>query len=281
MDMWQMMQSFYFNDTTLKGCIDKLNNLIVSLSRWLNSNLLVPNTDKTVLMLFSPFRVRDLPDIMFMNRKLEWVSEVKYLGMHIDEKLSYNIHINKLCNRISIGQGILYSLSNYLPVNVLLSIYYGLVYPHLNLNVIIWGGCAVTKLVKIRVAVNKVLRNIFSVKRDSLGRYTVGNNELYKSLNVLKFDDIYITNIVMFIHSILYGTNQNLFNEYIGCFLSQHNYSTRSARLNTPYIRLEVEKQSTLYNLIKIYNNLPSEFLQPQSKHSLKKKCKELALMNY
>ena len=40
---------FYIQDSTLNGCIVKLNNLIVCLSKWLNCNLLIPNTDKFCL----------------------------------------------------------------------------------------------------------------------------------------------------------------------------------------------------------------------------------------
>ena len=44
--------------------LSKLQTLILSLPDWLSANKLLPNTTKTVLMLFSPFKIqRPLPDL--------------------------------------------------------------------------------------------------------------------------------------------------------------------------------------------------------------------------
>lgn len=131
------------------------------------------------------------------------------------------------------------------------------------------------------MAMNNVFRSILSIGRDENNIPNRCNNYLYKTLNVLKFDDVYLTNMILFIHSILYGQNSNLFYDFIGRHLPQHRYGTRNSRLNIPSIRLKIEKQSTFYNTIKIFNDMPPEFLEPQSRHSLKKKCKVLALQNY
>ena len=272
---------FYMNDESMTELILRLNKFLDSLSEWLKLNLLVPNTEKTVLMLFTPFATPTLPDVIFMGKKLEWVSEIKYLGMHLDNKLLFSTHINYICNKISIGQGIIYSLSHYLPTKILLSLYYTLIYPHINLNIVIWGGTSESRLKKVRVAMNNVFRSILSIGRDENNIPNRCNNYLYKTLNVLKFDDVYLTNMILFIHSILYGQNSNLFYDFIGRHLPQRRYGTRNSRLNIPSIRLKIEKQSTFYNTIKIFNDMPPEFLEPQSRHSLKKKCKVLALQNY
>ena len=77
--------------------LSKLQISILSLSNWLSANKLLPNTTKTVLMLFSPFKIqRPLPDIFFNNVKLEWVNNIKYLGSIIDNKLTFNPQIDRI-----------------------------------------------------------------------------------------------------------------------------------------------------------------------------------------
>ena len=59
---------FYMNDESLTELILRLNKFLDSLSEWLKLNLLVPNTEKTVLMLFTPFATPTLPDVIFMGK---------------------------------------------------------------------------------------------------------------------------------------------------------------------------------------------------------------------
>ena len=104
------------------------------------SNKLIPNVNKTKLMMFTPRPVDDLPDIFFDGKKLEWVSDIKYLGMTIDNKLNFTLHTQEVYRKLSKYQGIFYSLSSLLPQSTLLSMYYSLVYPVIIQNVIVWGG---------------------------------------------------------------------------------------------------------------------------------------------
>ena len=113
------------------------------------------------------------------------------------------------------------------------------------MNIIIWGGCTESKIKKLRISINKVLRNILSIKNNHDNIPIVNNDYLYRTLKVLKFDDIYLCNMLMFIHIILYGSNFSLFDEYIGRHMRHHGYQIRGNRLNIPTVRLEVEKQGT------------------------------------
>ena len=128
---------FCLTDDNFYGCIARVNEFIYHLTKWLNMIQLIPNTDKTVVMLFSNSTENNLPNIFFRGNELQWVDEIKYLGLYLDRKLLFSTHINKVCSKISSGQGVIYSLSSYLPIKVLLSLYYTLVYPHVNMNIII------------------------------------------------------------------------------------------------------------------------------------------------
>ena len=57
------------------------------------------------------------------NCPLEILGSFKFLGVIIDSKLTFHEHVNYVISKLSKSRGIFYKL-NYLPENVLLSLYY-------------------------------------------------------------------------------------------------------------------------------------------------------------
>ena len=55
--------------------------------------------------------------------------------------MSFSKHINNIMNKVSQITGTFLSLKNVVPINILIKLYYALVYPHLNANVTIWMVC--------------------------------------------------------------------------------------------------------------------------------------------
>ena len=104
--------------------------------------------------------------------------------------------------------------------------------------------------------------------------------EIYKYLNLLKYENIYEYFLLSFAHLILYGSD-DLFEKYLMPLLPHHQYNTRNIRINLPVIRLQVEKQVTIFQACKLINELPEHLIVPQSKLSLKRKYKEYAISRY
>ena len=79
---------------------------VSALSNWLNSNKLVARESKTKLMLFTSRIHLVLPDIYFNQNTLECVSHIKYLGIVLDGKLSFKLHIADVYRRLSRIRGV-------------------------------------------------------------------------------------------------------------------------------------------------------------------------------
>ena len=271
---------FYINEKSLELCINKVNLLIEELSAWLRNNKLIPNVEKTKLMMFTPRPVDELPDIFFNGSKLEWVDSIKYLGIIIDNRLSFIPQATQVNHKMSKIQGVFYSLSSLVPQSTLVTLYYSLVFPILIQNIIIWGGIPEANLRGIKTTLNKILRHILKVKYDENNIPLMPTSEMYKTLNLLKFDDVYKYFLLKFIHDVFYRQS-DFFNEYYAPLLPSHSYSTRRVRMNLPSVRLEIEKQSTLFQTCKLLNELPPELLEPQSKGTLKSKFKCMVIAQY
>ena len=114
--------------------INVMNIELNKLSIWLKANKLSLNVKKTHFMFFSPPRKK----AEFSNRltiqgeNINQVHETKFLGVMVDDKLSWACHINYISKKVSKGIGILYKARKYLPKSCLVTLYYSFIYPYLN-----------------------------------------------------------------------------------------------------------------------------------------------------
>ena len=91
-------------------------------------------------MLFSN-SLETLPgDIVFDDTPLEKVLFIKFLGIWVDNKLSWKYHINNICTIISRNIGIINKIKYYLPSSVLVILYSSLILPYLNYGILSWGN---------------------------------------------------------------------------------------------------------------------------------------------
>jgi len=73
---------------------------------------------------------------------IKQVSTVKSLGVHIDEHLTWECHINELAKKIASGISAIKRIRYTVPYKTLLSIYNSLVQPHLDYCSSVWGSCS-------------------------------------------------------------------------------------------------------------------------------------------
>ena len=136
-------------------------------------------------MLFSSCYFNRLPDIYFNGDKLEWVCNIKYLGVIIDNKLKLNLHINELCKKVSKFAGAIYSLSKLMPKPILININYSLVQSIVCQIIIICGAAPVTTIQTLKVKINNILRIILKVRRIN-NIPNMPTSTMYKELKILK-----------------------------------------------------------------------------------------------
>ena len=75
---------------------DKLNNELVLVNSWLTANKISVNADKTKYIIFSYRRQTMLNLIRIGNVKIEETTDIKFLGVHLDKKLSFKYHVKYL-----------------------------------------------------------------------------------------------------------------------------------------------------------------------------------------
>jgi hypothetical protein len=145
---------FYSNSNLLQLQII-VNTELSKLSVWFRANKLSLNVAKTNFMFFGykPIpKTSDHVQLFLDDYALERVSSTKFLGVFVDEKLKWNIHVNYVANKISKGLGIMGRVRNIVPFDVLRVLYHSLIYPYLMYCCIIWGGAAASTLLPANCA---------------------------------------------------------------------------------------------------------------------------------
>ena len=84
--------------------------------------------------------------ITIENESITRVDSTKFLGAIVDQKLTWQQHITYISLKISKSLNILRRLKYKLPKKCLISLYYSLIYPHLNYCIIVWGSAYNTTL---------------------------------------------------------------------------------------------------------------------------------------
>ena len=148
----------FADDTYILYGSNKLNTIetIVNtelklVSNWLRLNKLSLNTTKTELVIFRSKRSKLERDIIIKlnGKRLTPTDNVKYLGMYLDNYLSWDFHIHKLSNTLSRANGILSKLRYNAPREVCLNVYYSIFYSHLIYGSNIWGLTSESNIEKI------------------------------------------------------------------------------------------------------------------------------------
>ena len=136
-------------------------------------------------MFFNSRMSRDLPNIVFAGQEIEWVSEFKYLGLILTNKMSFGLHISKVALNVSRISGLVRSVRHFLPRTVLLKLYESLVLPHMTLHPEIWGSAPACQLRKLEPKINNLLRLIFGIHSIN-GIPTMGASDMYTNFNILR-----------------------------------------------------------------------------------------------
>ena len=131
--------------------------------------------------------------IAWLNVVLISVStSTKFLGIHIDENLSWKRHICQLNSKIARASFAINQVKNVLPKESLKTLYVALIQPHINYGILAWGNASLSTLNKTNILQKRILRTINKVK------YNTHTDPLFRKSEILKLNDLYVYNILIF-----------------------------------------------------------------------------------
>ena len=124
---------------SLDEVYDQLNILTAALVKWVDNNGLALNLKKTNYMIFTRQRNINYRETVISGVKIERKSEARFLGVIIDENLTWSQHISAIKMKMARYTGLMYKLKAVLPLKARLQIYHSFVQSHLNYCSLVWG----------------------------------------------------------------------------------------------------------------------------------------------
>jgi hypothetical protein len=175
------------------------------------------------------------------NKQITNTSNIKFLGLHIEETLSWTSHIDKLVTKLSPACYAIRTVKGFMSQEILKMIYFSYVHSIIEYGTIFWGHS--TNSASVFRMQKRIIRVIMNVKTRDFCR------ELFKNLNILPMYSQYIYSFILFV---VKNKDQYKLNHEIHCFNTR-----QSASLHLPKSHLTVFHKGPYYSGIRAYNHLP------------------------
>ena len=264
----------YADDTTLFYSHDNINNVyeilnynLAKIDKWLMANYLTLNVDKTNYILITNKRLPNIHEhsIAIRDKVVERKSKITFLGVTIDDKLRFKDHINLVCNKVSKSLGVINKL-NYLPKNILKSLYYTLIFPYLIYCILAWGSSYPSIINPLVILQKRAVRIITN------NPHRASSDPLFKELSILKFKQLYDLYCSMYMYKVLMQNKASFIkNEITGNQINHSHELRHNTKLRLPKVNLISYKQSFVYNGLVLWNKLDVETRNMTSIHKFRK----------
>ena len=176
----------YLSHSDIKNLITTSNDDLENVYKWLNSNKLTLNLNKSHYMIFHRLKMIpcNLSTLTINNEEISKVDQTEFLGITLQYNLKWNKHINNISNKLNKYSSIFYQIRNFLDKQNLKLLYDTLVFPQLTYGNVIWGNTCKTLLSSLFISQKRVIRTIMFRNRRH------HTNEDFKNLKILKLNDI-------------------------------------------------------------------------------------------
>lgn len=261
----------FIAESNLQTLFSSANLVCDKLSDWFYANRLTVNISKSAFMIFfartsdDQYILENKLELKLNNHQLSRVNKIKFLGLLIDDKLTFKQHIKDLTSKINNTNSMLFARKQFIPSNARRNLYLSLIYSKISFGIEIYGNAAQSILQPLLRANNKTLRNLQNQTRFS------DVKQLYISYNILPVHLLYQLTTAKTVYKCLHCKDSisvvmyDIFNQH--CF----NHSVNTRLCNTKYLYLQTNAslfKSLLYSSTLIWNSIPINIRKSPSVNS-------------
>ena len=228
-----------------------MNTEIDKTIKWLNINKLTLNVKKTHYMIFRKTKNKlQLTESLAINGEtIGMVKDTKFLGMIIDDTLSWKEHIKYICGKIARGTGIICKCRKYFKEATLVTMYYSFVYPYLCYCINIWGNTYdsyLDPLIKLQKRIVRLITNST--------RYA-HTKPLFLRLKMMNLSQIYIYSVQLFMFKYYHLSLPDIFSQFFTPNEEIHRYDTRQRKeYHAVRVQSSLTNRLIRYTGVKLHN---------------------------
>ena len=159
--------NIFVEGPTPEAVYKKANALLRSLYTYMTHNKLHINMGKCCFIHFKPCRpnkdefIQDTYELKINECSLKKVTSTKFLGVTIDDKLSWGPHIKDLKRKLNFAISTLSRIKSCIPESLHKDLYYTLFESHLSYCISVWGNIPQYQMNALHVIQKKCIRILF------------------------------------------------------------------------------------------------------------------------
>lgn len=232
-----------------------------SIVQELASQSLVVNKEKTTFIWFGAQKKPSFePKLFAGDVEICRVDETKFLGMTIDQNMTWEGHTNKLKSKMCTGLFVLRRICQIADKKTAIMVYYALVHSHIAYGISLWASAGEGTRKQILRLQKRAIRCITGIGRLESCR------DHFRQLQILTVTSLYILETATLIRDNLSSL------ETLG---GSHSYNTRNRQqFLTPAHRTKKYESSPLYQGRIIYSQLPANIRAATTRPIFRKRLK-------
>ena len=269
------------SDKNLNNVFEKMRVNIGKMKQWFDANKLTLNLTKTSYSIFHSIAKtisEEFDTMEFCGTEIKRNNSTVYLGLTIDEVLSWTHHVDNLITSLKKYFSLFYQLRNAIPSKMKMQIFHAYVYSKISYGLhCYWFMNKVTKK-KTQVICNKLLKTLMKKDMD------YSTNKLYKEYKLLQLDDMHKFLILQFVHKSMYVTENTPehFKAYYTQNVTTHNVNVRDNLLvKIPRTKTEMGTKCIYWYGATLWNKLPYKIRSQNELLEFKRDLKEYMLSKY
>ena len=268
--------NLFFSGTVPTVMEKNINTELENISTWLKVNKLSLNIGNTHYMIFDKQKRRSIQlKIKIENQEIEHTCKTKFLGVIIDQKLTWKPHMALMSGKIARGIGMIIKARHCLNKNALLTLYYSFIYPYLIYCNVVWGSNYASNLQKLDSLQKKVVRIITNTRR------TDPVDHLFDDLKIIRFENINVLRISKFMYRVHNGQIPELFEGYFTRNCDVHDHYTRQRFfLHVPKVKTNLGKFGIRYRGVCIWNEILKLGINPDTSEAVFVKTVKKSISN-
>ena len=191
--------SIIITNTNLTEFKNNIDLVMTEKINWFQSNLLTLNCNKTHFLQFLTKKQNEIKlQITASNTLITNITSTKFLGLTIDNTLSWKEHVAELTSKLNKACYAIRVIKPFMTLKVLKMIYFAYVHSVLTYGIIFWGNSHHSdSIFKIQKRIMRIITN--SGNQDSC-------YQLYRQLQILPLPSQYIFSLLVFVNN-----NRSLF----------------------------------------------------------------------
>ena len=254
-----------------------MNVEMVKVVDWLHLNRLSLNLNKTHFTFFRRPRSKLSlnEDLIINNVKIEMAEKTKFLGVMIDQNLTFQSHINYIKGKVARGIGILYKVRSYFNPETMQSLYNAFIYPYFTYCIEVWGNTYQSYLEPLFKQQKCAVRMIVGAKKYEHTQH------IFNDLKLLNVKEIYIYCVQLFMYKFHHELLPPIFAEFYEFNNLVHDHHTRQQNLlHVPLVHTRPLSKTIRVTGVSLYNHLNDQISLTVSYPSYKWNLKQYIIDN-